>query len=137
MYGDSYIVFSGDDNGTSIEIYPAGRVLQPASPELPALVNHAQTLLSGFHAAISVPMDEQTVTQICEDLGWQCRKGTRGDFFHVMEVWVENHTLLELLTPPMAAAYRAFASQGNWKTILGTLSRQPDISTDSLDCIGQ
>ncbi len=119
MYENSYIVFSGDEHGTSIEIYPAGKVLQPSTPELPALVAGASAGASGFHAAISVPIDEPAIRAICDEQGWKCQQGPRGPFFHVVEVWVENHTLLELLTPEMTEEYRAFANAQNWKVAFG------------------
>lgn len=119
MYDNSFIVFSGDAHGTSIEIYPSDHVLQPSTPELPAL-NPLQTLpASGFHAAISVPLDEQQIADICADVEWTCQVGPRGPFFHVVEVWVENHTLLELLTPNMAEEYSRFATAANWKAAFG------------------
>jgi len=122
MYENSYIVFSDADGASSIEVYPAGRVLRPATPELPALVEGDAPASSPFHAALAVPVDERTIHDTCAQLGWRCQTGPRGSFFHVVEVWVENHTLLELLTPEMAAEYRAFASPANWKSVFGTLS---------------
>lgn len=124
MYADSYIVFAGDDQGSSIEIYPAGRALTPSSPELPAMVESGPPAPSGFHAAISVPVDEAAIAAVCDGVGWSWQKGPRGPFFHVVEVWVEGHTLLELLTPEMAAEYRAFATVDNWKAAFGSLPAQ-------------
>ncbi len=121
MYDDSFIVFSGDDQGSAIEVYPAGKVLAVSTPDLPALVDQPQPANSGFHAAISVPVDEEKIRGLCTEMGWTCQTGPRGHFFHVVEVWVENHTLLELLTPEMADAYRAFASIDNWKAAFGSL----------------
>jgi hypothetical protein len=124
MYEGSYIVFSGDDHGSSIEIYPDGHVLQPSTPELPALVPSTAVANSGFHAAISVPVDRATIERECAARGWTCQTGPRGPFFHVVEVWVENHTLLELLPPEMAGEYRAFASPQRWKAVFGEAAAQ-------------
>jgi hypothetical protein len=120
MYEGSHIVFLDDAGTAAIEVYPAGRVLAPSTPELPALVVGDGPAYSAFHAAIAVPVDETTIHGICAERGWKCQTGPRGPFFHVVEVWVENHTLLELLTPEMAAEYAAFASPANWKAIFGT-----------------
>lgn len=121
MYENSYIVFSDAGGASAIEVYPAGRVLQPSSPELPALVEGDAPAPSPFHAALAVPVDERMIHDTCSHLGWHCQTGPRGSFFRVVEVWVENHTLLELLTPEMAAEYRTFASPENWKSIFGAL----------------
>ncbi|MFZ5484879.1 MAG: hypothetical protein ACOZB0_11680 [Pseudomonadota bacterium] len=126
MYADSYIVFCGEDGLAAIEVYPDGHVLLPATPELPALVEAEGPRHSPFHAAISVPVDAETIERICAEHGWLCQMGTRGTFFHVVEVWVENRTLLELLPPDMAAEYAAFASPANWKAIFGTL--RPEVA---------
>ena len=117
MYENSYIVYSDEAGSGAIEVYPAGRVLAPSTPELPALVQGDGPTYSAFHAALSVPVDERAIHDVCTNHGWRCQTGPRGPFFHVVEVWVENHTLLELLTPEMTAAYRAFATPANWKSI--------------------
>jgi len=120
MYADSYVVFVGDEYGSAIEIYPAGKVLEPSSPELPLLISTPGAAPAGhspFHAAISVNIGEDEIMEICNQHSWFCQTGQRGSFFHVVEVWVENHTLLELLTPQMAADYVAFATLANWKKV--------------------
>ncbi len=114
MYPGSYAIFAHDDSGC-IEIYPADRHLEPSTPELPALVESARpSLHSAFHAALSVPVSEEEIAKACADAGWLCQKGPRGGFFEVVEVWVENQVLLELLTPDMAERYVAFATRENW-----------------------
>jgi hypothetical protein len=122
MYEDSHIVFSDEGGATAIEVYPAGRVLEPSTPDLPALVAGEGSPRSAFHAAISVPVDERTIHRLCAEQGWHCQTGSRGSFFQVVEVWVENHTLLELLTPEMASDYAAFANPANWKAVFGVTS---------------
>jgi len=120
MYPDSYVVFAGDGHGSAIEIYPAGKVLMPSRPELPELIPATEQERGGhhpFHAAISVNIGEEDIKALCSQQGWFCQTGPRGTFFHVVEVWVENHTLLELLTPQMAADYTAFATPDNWKAV--------------------
>lgn len=129
MYENSYIVFSGDDGAAAIEVYPAGQVLMPSTPELPALVSGAAPAHSAFHAALAVPLDEPAIHALCAEQGWRCQTGPRGPFFQVVEVWVENDTLLELLTPEMAAQYRAFATPANWKSVFGALpAASPTVS---------
>ncbi|WP_317931136.1 hypothetical protein [Halioxenophilus sp. WMMB6] len=124
MYNNSFVVFCGEESGSCIEIYPEATRLAPSTPELPALVADQSPPGGAFHAAISVPVSAEAIQAICQAANWFCQVGPRGNFFHVVEVWVENHTLLELLTPEMTAEYVAFANQRNWKAIFESPSVQ-------------
>lgn len=118
MYEDSFVVFFGERTGSCIELYPAGTRLEPSSPELPGIKSDGTQNGGSFHAAISVPLETEEIMQICQDAGWFCQTGPRGGLFSVVEVWVENHTLLELLTPEMTADYQANISMARWQELL-------------------
>src|SRR5690606_28269651 len=93
-------------------------VLTPSTPELPALeACPGAGLRSAFHAAISVPVSEQEIADICAEAGWFQQKGPRGPAFEVVEVWVENQVLLDLLTSAMAERYVAVATPEDWHTV--------------------
>ena len=59
------------------------------------------------HFALSVAADAGKVKQIAERAGWHCVTCNRGPF-HVIEVWVENDTMVEVLPPDFAAEYLAW-----------------------------
>ena len=59
------------------------------------------------HFALSVQTDGDKVEAIAAEAGWQCFRCNRGPF-HVIEVWVENETMVEILPPDFAAEYLAF-----------------------------
>ncbi|WP_416665868.1 hypothetical protein [Egbenema bharatensis] len=119
FYPNSYIAFAGDDHGTVIEVYPLGYEIVPGNPELPDLKSgQAVTRYTATHAAISVPLELEQIQQIAAREGWQCFVGDRGPFFQVVEFWVENTVLLELLTPRMAAQYTAFSTPQNWEQLV-------------------
>jgi hypothetical protein len=64
------------------------------------------------HLALSVATDADTVETATRREGWQCFRCNRGPF-HLIEVWVENGTLVETLPPEYAREYLAFTrSQG-------------------------
>ena len=43
---------------------------------------------------------------------------TRGNnFFDVIELWIENSTLIEVLTPEMQAQYQGFATPENFRAL--------------------
>jgi len=117
MYDDSFIVFLADNSSSCIEVYPAGQLqLQPSSP-LPQLDTENKKLGGAFHAAIATPLNSDEVKAIAKEACWACREESRGGIFSVIEVWIENHTLFELLPPDMAQAYNGFINSENWKRI--------------------
>jgi catechol 2,3-dioxygenase-like lactoylglutathione lyase family enzyme len=87
----SFFALQLDDHGSGVEVYPAGTELHPGGVEG-----------GGF-----VKTDAGTVGKIAKDAGWHCVTCNRGPF-HVIEVWVENDTMVEVLPPEFAAEYLAF-----------------------------
>ena len=59
------------------------------------------------HFALSVRTEAKKVEEIAQRAGWKCFDCNRGPF-HVIEVWVENETMVEILPPEYAAEYIAF-----------------------------
>ena len=47
------------------------------------------------------------MAEVAARAGWKCFTCNRGPF-HVIEVWVENETMVEILPPEFAAEYLAF-----------------------------
>ncbi len=105
-YHNSYIAWAGDEVGTAIEVYPVGTELFPA--EGPSQANFRDNpTTSPFvatHIALSVSHSEAEVQAIAVEEGWRAIHLSRGPF-DVIEFWVENHLMIEILTPEMAAAY--------------------------------
>jgi hypothetical protein len=66
--------------------------------------------VSGFtasHAAIASPLEEAEIFAIAEREGWLAKYRKRGGQFGVIELWLENSTMIEVLTPKMQAEYLA------------------------------
>jgi hypothetical protein len=119
----SFVAIADDDRGTALEIYPAGQVLVPGPDE----VGHRRVddgRPSETHVAIAVRCDEATVHAIARREGWLCRTCSRGGFFHVIEVWLENRVMVEALTDEMQREYLAFATRENWDNLVRTLPRE-------------
>jgi hypothetical protein len=62
---------------------------------------------SGFHVALSVPVSRERIEEVGAREGWLVRACDRGPF-QLMELWVENRFMIELLTSAMTAAYLDF-----------------------------
>ena len=104
----SFFALQLDDHGSGVEVYPAGTELHPGGAEGGGFVKNPKDRGFGAtHFAISVKTDADTVGKIAKDAGWHCVTCNRGPF-HVIEVWVENDTMVEVLPPEFAAEYLAF-----------------------------
>ena len=105
IYNDSYMAFQLDENGTEIEIYPAGTFIQPSdtgpglTPSTPLEPAYGPT-----HFALSVKRSEEEIFAIMAREDWLCRRNDRAEF-PVIEIWIENAMMFEILTPEFAAKY--------------------------------
>lgn len=110
-YPDSYVALALDAQGTMIEVHPFETALFPGNN-----VNEAAQLCPNLksshytanHTAISVPVSATQIQQIAEREGWRMVHCHRGDYFDVIEFWVENQLLIELLPPEIVGQYLAF-----------------------------
>ncbi len=109
----SYIAIAQDGMGTGVEVYPEGTVLTP-NGEAGARFVRAQPG-RGFgpvHFALSVDVTAAQVAALARRMGWHCFHCRRaGDAFGVIELWVENTTMVEVLPAEYAAEYLDFAGR--------------------------
>lgn len=120
-YKNSYMVWMRDEYGTAIEIYPAGTEMLPdANQEMLPDANQGQANFrhnpnaSAFiatHAAISINREKEEIFALASREGWRAIQLSRGSF-DVIEFWIENSVMLELLTPEMANDYLRVARAG-------------------------
>lgn len=103
----SYLVMQLDQYGTMIEVYPSGTELLPGGDT--EHVGFSQNVFSSpytaTHLAISVPTQQEQIEQIAQREGWRAVRCDREGLFEVIEFWVENKLMVELLTPEMARKY--------------------------------
>jgi hypothetical protein len=103
----SFFALQLDDHGSGVEVYPAGTELQPAGATGGGFVKKDARGYGPTHFALSVATDAAAVQAIAQRAGWQCFDCNRGPF-HVIEVWVENETMVEILPPEYAQEYLTF-----------------------------
>lgn len=118
----SYVVFAGDEYGSMIEVYPLGTKLMPGYGDKQAVFAQ-HTPISSFtatHAAISVPANQEQIEQIGDREGWRVLCCNRDSFFDVIEFWVENRLMLELLPPIFARQYLMFMQPHNLEQLFAT-----------------
>jgi hypothetical protein len=114
VFPGSFIAVKGDDRGSAVEFYPAGQVLVPGVQEAEAQIRHPPEPIE-THLAIGVECTEEEVHAVARREGWQSRTCWRGDrFFRVIEFWIDNLFMFEILTPDMQAEYAHFATPENF-----------------------
>jgi hypothetical protein len=104
----SFFALQLDEHGSGVEVYPAGTELRPGGATGGSFVKKPEARGYGpTHFALSVATEADKVEAIAAREGWQCFDCNRGPF-HVIEVWVENESMVEILPPEYAREYLAF-----------------------------
>lgn len=111
----SYIVMPLDEFGTAVEVLPLGTELCPGEndEQVQFVQSHAASRLTATHAAVSVQLSQAEIEQIAAREGWRAVLCDRDGFFEVIEFWLENRFMLELLTPALASKYLEFTKPQN------------------------
>jgi hypothetical protein len=105
----SFFALQLDEHGSGVEVYPAGTELRPGGENGGTFVKKDARGYGPTHFALSVKTDADSVEAIAKREGWQSFNCNRGPF-HVIEVWVENESMVEILPPEYAAEYLAFTN---------------------------
>lgn len=105
-YPNAYIVWLGDEFGSAIELFPAGTEIYPDDGEGQAKFQHnsSHSRFCATHAAISIDRSREEIFKVAATLGWKALELPRGGF-NVIEFWIENKIMIELLTVDMARDY--------------------------------
>lgn len=120
---DSYFALALDELGTGIEVYPVGTQLRPGYDGEGAQFADTteKSLFVATHCALSVALELGQIQAIAWRENWQVRVCERGTYFQVIELWIENTTLIELLPPDFARRYTSFMSPENLKRLSATV----------------
>lgn len=123
-YDGAWIALAGDDRNSLIEVYPLGTELAPADgmDDAQGKFNPAPSHFTSTHAAIATPLTELQVKDIANREGWLAKTLSRGGMFHVIEFWIENAVMLEVLTQDMQAEYLTGMTTRNWKSFLSAVA---------------
>lgn len=117
-----YIVVSGDGRGSAVEIIPNKTVLIPGEGLPPEENFSAATLTEEYeakfvqtdvapayvatHLNINTTLSEAEVKEIAKREGWRVVTCNRDKgFFQLIELWIEDRFLLEVMTPEQTRRY--------------------------------
>src|ERR1700710_897086 len=113
----SFFALQLGEHGSGVEVYPAGTELRPGGEGGVPFVRKDARGYGSTHFALSVATDADAAQAIAKQAGWHCYDCNRGPF-HVIEVWVENETMVEILPPAYAREYLAFTRPDNVREAL-------------------
>jgi hypothetical protein len=88
---------AGDDRGTQIEVGPRGREAVPGEMQVGWRINPAPSPYSEVHLNILSPLSDAEVFAIAKREGWTALSCDRGGFFKLIEFWLENSFMLEVM----------------------------------------
>jgi hypothetical protein len=116
----SWVALAGDDRGTFVEVYAKGWRLEPGEGAEPArdLFAAGEGGFTPFHAALATALSETEVHEVARRQGWRSVTCRRGGRFGVIELWIDNQVMLELLTPAMQAEYLAATTGAGWAAMM-------------------
>lgn len=105
-----YMARGSDEYHTSVEVYPRQRVSMPGQgDEDQSQVGFLESppQYGCFHLAIGTPLSVEQVLAIGQREGWRTKYFSRHGAFDVIEFWLENSLMIELLTESMQQKYLA------------------------------
>jgi len=118
----SFVAYEEDSVGSGIEVYPEETALVPGEGDAEGTWRAVAPAPTAFHALVSVKVDRATIERIGEREGWRTRhywRGPRGvRLFELYEMWIENRTLVELVTEDMLPAYVKIANGDAQRALL-------------------
>lgn len=116
----SFFVVANDGKGTAVEITPSGTVLVPGEglPDDNDLAAPTEAFEAKFvqsdmvpryvatHLNINTKKSIDEIRQLARAEGWRVLVCNRGEgLFQLIEVWVENTFMLEVMTPEQTERY--------------------------------
>lgn len=101
-----------DEQGTMVEVLPAGTTYQPGHGGAPrTIAGEPGAAASAVHGLFSTSLTLDRIRSIAEREGWPCSLVDTGRF-KVMAVWLEGTQLIELSTPELLPDYVALYGTG-------------------------
>jgi hypothetical protein len=117
-YPGAYVAVADDARGTVIDVVPRGLEHHPAEGQFAVQNNATPSSYSHAHVAIGTPLSVEEIFQLAAREGWMAQRSDRGGLFEVIELWVENRFLLELLTEREQRRYVANVTAANLEKLL-------------------
>jgi hypothetical protein len=104
----SFFALAMDSYGTAIEFLPKGSVLKPSVSGEPSdwVSEPNPTGYTATHVNMAVPISETEIYAIANREGWYAIRSGRQGLFELIEFWIENEIMLELMPPNLMESYQ-------------------------------
>lgn len=138
---DAWIAVARDGSGLAVEVYPDGMAHHPGVGEAdPAQANAGPQTMpwedqvypdgpqlrpSAFHFAVASPLDDAAILRHARNAGVRALKCERAGVFGLVEVWIDDTLLVEVLSAPEVERYRAFMNPRGCAAMFGPGLRPP------------
>ena len=116
----SWVAHAGDDRRTTIEVYPRDLAFYPNESGEGHQRNEPVSRHGPFHAAVGTPLSIEEVEEIGRRYGCHTILCNRGPF-RVIEFWVDNAQMVEMLTPEMQAEYQRSVTPDGFRAMLANV----------------
>ena len=117
LFPGHFLVVAGDERGTQIEVGPRGKQIVPGDTMMSFQSNPSPSPYSEVHLNIATPLTVEEVLTIAKREGWTARVCDRGGVFKVIEFFLENKFMLELMTDHELKRYQIFMKPENMRMI--------------------
>jgi hypothetical protein len=133
------IAVARDGSGLAIEVYPDYMAHHPGrgdpdpsfTPTSPRAMpwedqihpDGKQLIPSSFHAALVSRLGDDGVVALAQRAGFRAVRCDRAGVFRLVEVWLDNAVLIEVLNPTEAERYRAFMNPAGCASMFGAGER--------------
>ena len=116
----SWIAHAGDDRRTTIEVYPRNLAFYPNESGEGHQRNEPVSRHGPFHAAVGTPLSIEEVEEIGRRYACHTILCNRGPF-RVIEFWVDNAQMVEMLTPEMQEEYQRSVTPDGFRAMLANV----------------
>jgi hypothetical protein len=107
----SWTAVGPDPVGNVIEVMERGSEFHRAGSQVETLKGDPQRH-SGFHLLMESPMSEQEILTLAEETGTSAYRASRGIFGDLIEFWIDDCLLVEVLPLAWSRAYRSLLTSG-------------------------
>jgi hypothetical protein len=118
FFAGTFIAMAGDDRGSQIEVAKRGKEIVPAETEMAFQVNNSPSAHTEVHLNVQTPLSVDEALAIAKREGWTARVCDRGGSFKVVEFWLENKFMLELMTEAETKRYRSIMIPGKFRAMI-------------------
>jgi hypothetical protein len=113
----AWVAMAGDARASTVEVYPHTLPIAPGTGTEMARPHPdpAPRPYTCFHMAIATERSVDEILAIGAREGWRAVTCSRGGLFDVVELWLENSLLVEVLTPEMQHDYQTRVTMDLWR----------------------